>query len=92
MLSSFNYQMDVHCTNAEQNEAAKLCQRLWAILHSSCNRMPGLCARLIGEYPTIEQALEKAKRISDESFLEMSEEERARVRRDCLYSSLGQQN
>lgn len=90
MLSSLNLQMDDCCVNAEQSDAAKLYQRLNTDLQELCRRMPELCARLVEKYPSIEEAIDEAKKISDQSFVELSEEGRDHVRRDCLYSSLGQ--
>ena len=50
------------------------------ILAKRCHEMPQLSARLAGEYPTNEEALDQVEKMSDKALSESADDEISRVR------------
>jgi len=60
---------------AEKDDAEKLHLNLNTILAKHCHEMPQLSARLAGEYPTNEEALDQVEKMSDKAFSESANDE-----------------
>ena len=76
----FHFQSNILCERAEKEETQKLRSILDAHLAKRCHDMPELFARLAGEYPTREDALDQVKKISDKAFVESANDELTLVR------------
>lgn len=63
-----------------KKDTQKLRSNLDVNLAKHCNEMTQLFARLVGEYPSSEEALYHAKQISDKAFSESANNELSRVR------------
>lgn len=85
VLNSFIFQSDSLCVLAVEKDKQKLLSNLNANLAKLCGEMPHLFERLRGEYPTSEEALRRAEKISDEVFSELADKEIGRVRRALAY-------
>jgi len=76
----FHFQSNILYEQAEKEETQKLHSTLDGHLAKHCQDMPELVARLAGEYPTREDALDEVKKISDKAFVKLANNKLALVR------------